>query len=394
MLESKELEYIGEKFGTPAYIFDIKELLNRTKRIKTILGDEVKLCYAIKANPFNIRYVNDLVDRFEVCSPGEYNICRKQKIDSTKIVLSGIYKNKTDMEKVREDKFEGIYTIESMAQMNLLNELFKDTDIRPEIMVRLTSGNQFGMDEGVIRLLVQNEEYLKNFKLIGIHYFSGTQKKNIDLMEKEIDSLVRLCDKLNQEYNVCIKEIEYGPGLYVEYFKEEIDELVDLKRLKEIIKKYKNLYQFSIELGRYISATCGSYLTKIVDMKRNENVNYCIVDGGIHQISYFGQLAGIKNPIIRALKKDVETEIYTICGALCSVHDVLAKKIELSKQEIGNILSLEKCGAYSFMEGCTLFLSRDIPKVLIRTEKDVTCVRNAQASYYFNMEKENAGEIN
>lgn len=389
MLESKELEQIGEEFGTPAYIFDMEELLNRTNRIREILGDEIKLCYAIKANPFNVKYLNELVDRFEVCSPGEYNICKEYEISNNKIILSGVYKNKEDIEKVKEDVFKGIYTIESMGQMNLLNELYKDTEIRPEIMVRMTSGNQFGMDEESIRLLVKNKEFLKKFKLIGIHFFSGTQKKNTEIIKKEIGKLIEFCDELNEKYNVQIKEIEYGPGLYVEYFKEETDDLTELKLLKEILTEYQSQYQFSIELGRYIAATCGSYLTKVVDLKKNGDINYCIVDGGIHQITYFGQLAGIKNPPIRELEGNAEAEIYTICGALCSVHDILAKKITLGKQKVGNILCFEKCGAYSFMEGCALFLSRDIPKVLIRTKKAVICVRNAQALYNLNMETKN-----
>ena len=83
--------------------------------------------------------------------------------------------------------------------------------------------------------------------------------------------------------------------------------------------------------------------------------------------------------------------MYTICGALCSVHDVLAKKIKLSKLQVGSILCLEKCGAYSFMEGCAFFLSRDIPKVLIKTKEDIICVRDTQDIYYYNMESENAG---
>lgn len=391
MLERKELERIGEKFGTPTYIFDMEELLERTERIREILGTKIKLCYAIKANPFIVRQINGLVDRFEVCSPGEYSICKEQKINRGKVVLSGVYKNEKEMEKAKEDEFGGIYTIESLEQINILNKLYKGTGLRPEIMVRLTSGNQFGMDKETIRLLVQSEEYMKNFRLIGIHYFSGTQKKNMNIMEKDIINLIEFCDELKNTFNVPIEEIEYGPGLYIEYFEEKADDLAQLKKLKEIIKQYEAKYRFTIELGRYIAATCGSYLTRVVDLKRNEGINYCIVDGGSHQITYFGQLAGIKNPPVRTVKEDIEAEVYTICGALCSVHDVLAKKIKLSKLQVGSILCLEKCGAYSFMEGCAFFLSRDIPKVLIKTKEAIICVRDTQDIYYYNMESENAG---
>ena len=55
---------------TPAYIFDTDILRRKVGKIREILGQTAKMCYAIKANPFIIRAVDDLVPKYEVCSPG------------------------------------------------------------------------------------------------------------------------------------------------------------------------------------------------------------------------------------------------------------------------------------------------------------------------------------
>ena len=58
---------------TPSYIFDIAVLKDRVKKMRELLGN-IKLCYAMKANPFLIGDLQDAVDCFEVCSHGEFRI--------------------------------------------------------------------------------------------------------------------------------------------------------------------------------------------------------------------------------------------------------------------------------------------------------------------------------
>ena len=57
-------------------------------------------------------------------------------------------------------------------------------------------------------------------------------------------------------------------------------------------------FNFVIELGRYIASSCGCYITKIMDIKNDADKNYCIIDGGINHINYYGQIMGMKVPCI------------------------------------------------------------------------------------------------
>ncbi len=62
-----------------------------------MLGSRAKLCYAMKANPFLAGTAE--LDRYEVCSPGEFAICERIGIPMSRIVLSGVYKAETDLKK-------------------------------------------------------------------------------------------------------------------------------------------------------------------------------------------------------------------------------------------------------------------------------------------------------
>ena len=130
------------------------------------------------------------------------------------------------------------------------------------------------------------------------------------------------------------------------------------------------------------------YISKYEHIKGQNNfdVNYCILDGGIHQLNYYGQLMGMKTPIIKAVtNKQADKVKYNLCGSLCTVSDVLVKDVELPELEIGDYLIFEKCGAYSVTEGMSLFLSRDLPEIYTYSEnKGTELLRHTFDTYKLN----------
>ena len=81
---------------TPAFVFDIKKLVDRVNMIKGNLKG-ISICYAMKANPFLVKDLINVADAFEVCSPGEYQICKALNVPKDKIVLSGVFKEEEDI---------------------------------------------------------------------------------------------------------------------------------------------------------------------------------------------------------------------------------------------------------------------------------------------------------
>ena len=56
------------------YVFDCRALQRRVEYLKKLLGENIALAYAIKANPFVVKALTPLVERLEICSPGESRI--------------------------------------------------------------------------------------------------------------------------------------------------------------------------------------------------------------------------------------------------------------------------------------------------------------------------------
>lgn len=89
----------------------------------------------------------------------------------------------------------------------------------------------------------------------------------------------------------------------------------------------------------------------------------------MHQLVYYGQSMAMKHPPVRPLSPRVgeEPQPWTLCGALCTINDILVKRLPLGGLEIGDVLVFEQAGAYCMTEGIALFLSRDLPGVVLCT---------------------------
>ena len=372
-MNNNEIGQAIQKYKTPFYVFDSDILADRIKKIRAVLGENAEICYAMKANSFIIKELQDIVDYFEVCSPGEFHICERANINKNKIVMSGIHKNSTDIEYTLDQYgSQIIYTIESFTQWQMIESYTVKHQLPVHVLLRLTPGNQFGMDESVIRQIISGRKPDSPIDIEGIQYFSGTQKKAASKFEKELDMLDDFCMDLHRQYDFTVKKLEYGPGLPIFYFQDEKNEEdMLLHSLAEKLQKLQFGGKVTLEMGRFIAAPCGIYVTSIVDMKINKNKSYCIVDGGIHHMNYYGQMLAMKKPpVLHWNEKSGEPEEWTVCGSLCTMNDVLVKQYPFVDLKLGDKLIFDLVGAYSVTEGISLFLSRELPQVILYSKRD------------------------
>ena len=108
---------------TAFYVFDSDRLLERAAYLKKMLPDNVELCYAVKANTFIIGEYIGKIGRFEVCSPGEAEICTALGVADKDVVISGVYKTPSVIENMVKEHEGRIYTVESLTQFEMLREL-------------------------------------------------------------------------------------------------------------------------------------------------------------------------------------------------------------------------------------------------------------------------------
>lgn len=388
-------EKLIKNVKTPFYVFNIDKLHERINYLKENLPKNVRLCYAMKANSFILDKIDGLINKFEICSYGEFKIAEASQIDYSKMVISGVYKDEESMEEIiTKYKHKEVITIESLNQIKLVDNITKKHKININVILRLTSNNQFGMTEAEIERILENRLVYKYLNIMGIQFFSGTQK-NIKRIEKEIVYIDNYIAHLRDDLGYVVEDLELGLGFMVNYFENDKEFLENeyLGRVKELLENMEYKGTITLELGRSIVASCGDYYTSVVDIKKNHEGNFAILDGGMNHLVYYGQMMAMKHPMLTVFpnKKD-NPDDWNLCGALCTVNDLIVKKISVNNLEVGDIFIFHNTGAYAMTEGISLFLSRDLPKVVLVEKNKYKIVRDNIPTYELNMP--NGGEIN
>lgn len=376
MNEAFLTQYCG-KVNTPAYVFDSDAFMERALAVKAAFGENIGLCFSIKANPFLLMCLPHCFDKIEVCSPGELTICEKLGVSMERVIFSGVNKTEADVARAMDDGV-GVFTVESLLHLALINANALKRGIKVPVLIRLTGGSQFGVDEDCAMQIIKERELYKGIDIVGIHYFTGTQKRKIALIEKELKYIEAFIDKVKVEASFSLRRVEYGTGLAVDYFADNADseEQERLEAVAPFLKTLAEKVELTVEMGRFFAATCGYYFTKVMDAKTNSGINYAILDGGINQLKYDGQLQGMQIPQITHIKQgggnSNGSQRWTLCGSLCTTADVLVRNVELLDLSIGDTLVFKRTGAYSAMEGMAVFLSREMPEIYLHSAKEGT----------------------
>ena len=391
-MNAELLKALAPQLGTPSYIFDLDEFERRAELVRRYFGEKTGLCFSIKANPFLLGRLPEVFDKIEVCSPGELTVCEKTGVDKSKIIFSGVNKTEKDVRRAADDEV-GTFTAESRLHVELIDREGASRGKALPVLLRVTDvkgGSQFGMEEREVLDIIDHRAELPGIEIVGIHYFTGTQKKKAKPIERELEYLSGLIDRIKAEHGFTVGRVEYGTGLAVDYFDGDADALEEarLASISEPIRALAEKAELTVEMGRFFAAPCGYYLTKVIDAKTNYDVNYVIVDGGLNQLKYDGQLQGMQIPrIVHIKEQDREDGVkaWTLCGSLCTTADVLARGAEFDSLAIGDTLVFCRTGAYSVTEGMAVFLSREMPAVYYYSEKEgVTKIREMLYSDVFN----------
>ena len=394
MMDISMLREISEGINTPAYVFSGAEFRERAEATAAAIGTDIHICYSIKANPFLLAVLPECFSNVEVCSPGELEICIAGGVDPSMIIYSGLNKGTDDVKRALTYG-AGLITAESRHHLDLIESAAAEAGIKADVLVRASAGSQFGIDRTeLMQILIDHRDY-PSINFAGIHFFTGTQKRKPKEIIRELSFLKNWIEELRERSGLDLKKIEYGTGLPAYMFhdkdRDSLEEAheAELAFLGEIVpalKELSSVCELTIEMGRFFAASCGHYFTKVVDAKNNEGIDYAIIDGGSHQIRYFGQMQGMQIPFISHISNggDGDVKEWTLCGSLCTTADVLARNAEFRGLETGDTLVFHQAGAYALYECMSLFLSRDLPSIYTLDEKGLVLLRDRKESFTLN----------
>ncbi len=352
---------------TPAFVYDVGIVAARVARFRTAFP-AIDLHYAVKANPLPawLARVAPLVDGLDVASGGELERALAVK-PAEAISFAG--PGKRDGELIGAIRAGATLNIESEGEAARALRLGEELGATPRLAVRVNpdvelrgSGmrmggrpSPFGVDAARAAALVRTIVGA-GADWRGFHIYAGSQALDAGAIIETQAATLALAARLADEAGAAPPMVNLGGGFGIPYFAGDtaLDvEAVGAALAEALAARPAALRdaRFAIELGRWLVAEAGVYLTRIIDRKESQGETFLVTDGGLnHQLAAsgnFGTVVRRNYPI--ALARDVggsPAETVSVVGPLCTPLDRLGDRVALPHAEPGDLIAVFLAGAY------------------------------------------------
>ncbi|WP_024831904.1 type III PLP-dependent enzyme [Ruminiclostridium josui] len=382
-MNDKILNDIATRYGTPVYAYDTEKIISQYTLLKNSLPQEVGIFYSMKANPLLgiCQLFKKLGSCIETASSGELHTALLAGFSPDKIIFTSPGKTYEELKYAVETDIYSI-NIESLEEAQAINQIATEKSKVVNISIRINpdfdiagsgikmSGvaSQFGIDQILMENVFNELKTLPNINVIGIHIYTGTQALNAHSIVQSMEQIIKLALDTSEKYCFSLKFLNLGGGFGVPYFKDDSNLDMDILRneFSDIWDKYKDRLsdtQVFVESGRFLMAESGTYLTKILYKKECKGRKYLVCDGGSNQHASSAFLGRhIRNNFpMHILNKSGNEEQVNVVGPLCTPTDVIGQNVMLPEAVPGDIVAIEKSGAYGITQSPGLFLSHPLP---------------------------------
>jgi len=369
---------------TPFYAYDRRMLTERVALLRRSLPPEIRLHYAMKANPMPalVAHMAGKVDGIDVASGGELAVALDAGMDPREISFAGPGKSESELAQAIAAGI--LVNIESPREIEILSRHSRALGLPARVAVRVNpdfelklSGmkmgggpKQFGVDVEAVPALL-GEIGRAGLAFEGFHVYSGSQNLRVDAIceaqRKTLDLAVRLAAAAPSP----VLSLNIGGGFGIPYFPG--DQPLDLapigEHLRDIVAQAKSALpraQLIVELGRFLVGEAGIYVCRVVDRKISRGHVFLVTDGGLHHhlaaSGNFGQVIRKNYPVaVGNRMSGAPREIASVVGPLCTPLDLLADGVEVGQAREGDLIVVFQSGAYGFTASPTAFLSHPAP---------------------------------
>ncbi|MES2758023.1 MAG: pyridoxal-dependent decarboxylase, exosortase A system-associated [Pseudomonadota bacterium] len=375
------LTRLAERVGsTPFYAYDRAKLTERVALLRQYLPPEIHLHYAMKANPMPavVQHMATLVDGIDIASGGEQRVALDTTMDPGLISFAGPGKSDSDLSCAIAAGV--VLNMESSAEMERIALAGKRLGIVPKVAVRVnpdfelkSSGmkmgggpKQFGVDAEVVPAMLKRLGELE-LDFHGFHIYSGSQNLKAASIQEAHEKTFALAIRLAADAPRPLRTLNIGGGFGIPYFPGEgrLDLEAVGANLKLLLPDVLNALpgvQVQIELGRYLVAEAGVYVSRVIERKVSRGQVYLVTDGGLHHhlaaSGNFGQVIRKNYPAVVGNRvAGGERETASVVGPLCTPLDLLADQMEMAKADVGDLVVVFQSGAYGLTASPAAFLS-------------------------------------
>lgn len=407
MISHQSLLDYANKYGTPLYVYDGNQILNRYKELYEFIDyPKLKILYAMKAN-YNVGILKLLKKNnayLDTVSPGEVMLALKLGFTKDEILFTS--NNITDAEMNEVQETGVLFNIGAISSLEKYGKSFPGNNVCVRFNPDVYAGeNKYVQTAGAITkfgiLMSDLDKVLEiaakyKLKIVGIHEHTGS---GIGQTEKVFESMNNLLSIATKENFPDLEFIDFGGGLKVNY--TPTAQHIDWKKFGEKVSKVftefcknygKELYMY-FEPGKFVVAESGYLIIQVNTIKNNRGRLIAGTNSGFNHLIR-PLLYGSYHHIENLTNPNGKKYLYDVCGNICESGDCFAEQRELSEIREGDLLVIKTAGAYCYSMG-SIYNLRSMPsELLVIDDQEYLITKKLSSSQIADLIIQNSSSVN
>jgi ornithine decarboxylase len=359
MISKTRLQQLAREHGTPLFVVD-HDALRKNYRLFRRHLPRVQVYFAVKANsdPAIVRTLFKEGSSFDVASMPEFMIVHENIKDMPakarqdwiwdKIIYANPTKPTTTLEEL--DQYKPLVTFDNFEEIHKVRKHAPNAGLVLRLKVPNTGAmvelsSKFGALPGeAVDLILEADRV--GLVVEGISFHVGSQTTNFENYVQALNLTANVFREARDRGYTKMNLVDIGGGFPAPYDAtvKPFRELAAVVR-SETDRLFPKDIQILAEPGRFLVATAGWSVSKIIGKAVREGKTSYYIDDGVYH-TYSGVIFDHCKYPVRSFKRGA-TSICSVFGPTCDALDVVSMAENLPDLQRGDYVYSENIGAYS-----------------------------------------------
>lgn len=393
-----------DEYGSPLYVYYESDLRENYRTLRDALDrhyPDSEIHFAVKAcfTPGVLSVLRDEGCGAEAYARCELTAALDAGFDPGDLLLTGMNRRPEDLERALSAGVSR-FLVDNAAELSKLADAAAATGETASVLVRAnpamevpthpevataTRESKFGLDVESGRAIgvAREAAAADGVSLDGIQLHIGSQIDGIEPYAVAARETMAFAAEIRDELGIEIDVLDLGGGMPVPYDEDVPDSTAIIERIGEAVREAAADHDLSeptlfLEPGRRLVGNAATLLSTVGVIKETPYADFAVLDAGTNAVSSYWPYP-IYAPNGEGDPRDPENgREYHVAGPLCYTGDVLREDCPLPPRERGDVIAVDRVGAYSLGSASHTNAEPKLPVALLRSDGTHELIRERE----------------
>lgn len=346
---------LAKQYGSPLLILSLKQIEANYLCLKKYMP-RVRVFYAIKANPHPeiLKTMINLGSSFDVASDGEIRTLYDMGVQGERLIYANPVKTTGGLEACRECGVSKM-TFDSASEIYKIKAQCPDATVLLRLRIDNSSAHvdlnkKFGAArENALDLMLKAKA--AGLDMAGIAFHVGSQTVSADPYLHALDIARELFEEAKTA-GLKLRILDIGGGFPIPEPKVYFNFPEMLKQINARLDEDFPNTEIWAEPGRYICGTAVNLITSVIGVNERGGQPWYFLDEGLYG-TFSGVIFDQWDFKLLSFKEGEERVAATFAGPSCDSLDIMFRGKLTVPLEVGDLLLVPSCGAYTSASATT-----------------------------------------